>query len=111
MTMPLTNLDLGAAGSCLDALTGGLRQGWSILKSDEGHLVFASLATLRAIFYYLRRSPLPEASDLAHALAVTLAVIAVIMVSENKTAIKIAFHCKGPSTKPESSPMPLIANH
>ncbi|MFY9657202.1 MAG: hypothetical protein WAK01_11555 [Methylocystis sp.] len=110
--MPLTNFDLGAVEPCLDAFSRGLWQGWNFLKSDEGHLVFASIATLRAIFYYLRRSPLPEASDLAHVLAVTLAVIVVIAVSENQTAIKIALQCKGsPSTKPEGDPMARVIAH
>lgn len=96
--------DLEAIQPCAGAVAGTFQKAWHFIASNEGHVLFASLATLRAIFYYLRRSPLPEAQDLAHVLAVTLAVLVTIAVSENQAAIKTAFQCKKPAVPPEASP-------
>ncbi len=72
------------------------------MKSDNGHLVFASLATVRAILHYLRRSPLPEAEQLADVIVAALVILLVIAVTENQTAIKSALQCKGLPLRPHS---------
>src|SRR5262249_32769389 len=60
---------------CADGLAGLLKRLWSFLVSDEGHFLFASAATLRAFFFYLRRSPLPEANHFADYLIAALILI------------------------------------
>jgi FlaA1/EpsC-like NDP-sugar epimerase len=103
------NFDTGAIEPCIAIAVETIDQAWKFFNSDEGHYLFVSLATLRAIFYYLGRSTLPEANELAHTLAVALAVLLVAAVTENKTAIKNALECKGlPANQPKSSPKSLI---
>ena len=45
---------------------------WLYLISDEGHIVFAIIATARAAVYYLKRIDTPEASVLASTIIVAL---------------------------------------
>ncbi len=107
--MPPMNFDAGAIEPCVAIAVDTIDHAWKFFNSDEGHYLFVSLATLRAIFYYLGRSSLPEANELAHTLAVALAALLVIAVTENKAAIKNALECKGsPANFPASSPKPLL---
>jgi hypothetical protein len=50
--------------TCNELLVGDLKHLWSFMKSDDGQMAFLSLATIRALFYYLLRNPLPEAREL-----------------------------------------------
>ncbi len=106
------NFDADAIGPCVAVAVETVDQAWKFFRSDEGHYLFGSLATLRAIFYYLGRSSLPEANELAHTLAIALAALLVVAVTENKAAIKYALQCKSsPLNLPKSSPKPPhIAN-
>jgi hypothetical protein len=109
MKMSPTCLDMGAIKPCADVFITAAQQAWIFLKSDGGHIVFASLATVRAIFYYLRRSPLPEADQLANAFVAGLLVLAIIAITENKTAIKNAFQCKClPATPSPGNPKAVL---
>lgn len=103
------NFDAGAIEPCIAIAVDTIDQAWKFFNSDEGHYLFVSLATLRAIFYYLGRSSLPEANELAHTLAVALAVLLVAAVTENEAVIKNALECKGlPANQPKGSPKSLI---
>ncbi len=106
------SFDSEAIKPCIEVVAGTIQQAWCFLKSDQGHYLFISLAALRAIFHYLGRNPLPEASEFAHVLAITLAVVVAIAATENQAAIKHALQCKvSPSKHPKSSPKPQeIAN-
>lgn len=58
-------------GSCLSILMNDFISIWSFVKSDKGHLLFLIAATTRAIFYYLVKSPLREARELANVITLT----------------------------------------
>lgn len=102
------NFDADAIGPCVAVAVDTIDQAWKFFRSDEGHYLFGSLATLRAIIYYLGRSSLPEANELAHTLAIALAALLVVAVTENQTAIKNGLQCKSsPANVPKSGPKPL----
>ena len=98
-------LDIEALSPCADILIDLIKQALGFLQSDDGRYFFASIATLKAIFYYLRRSPLPEAQDLADVLTAALAMMIIIAAMENQIAIKNALLCRSaPSEHSKSEP-------
>ncbi len=56
---------------CATAIISNFERFWTFLVSYEAQLLFMCAATVRAIFYYLLRSPMREARDLAYAIAAT----------------------------------------
>jgi hypothetical protein len=71
---------------------------WSFLKSDECQVLFVVLATARALFFYLLRSPLREARELACTMAAAAIISGCIAISEIPRAhwfTKLAEHCEG----------------
>ncbi len=78
---------------CINVLTGTAQQLWSFLIGNEGHYLFASLATYKALLYYLRRSPLTEAKHLADVLITALLLFVLAAALESPSAIRHAFQC------------------
>src|SRR5271165_6399844 len=58
-------------GSCEAVLMNHFERIWAFITSWEGQLLFMVAATVRAIFYYLLRNPMPEARELAYVMAAT----------------------------------------
>jgi hypothetical protein len=81
---------------CADFLIAAFSQLWSFLMSKEGDFLFASLATGRAIFHYLRRSSVQEARELAAGLVVAMIFAVLVTVAESKVSRDIlhATKCK-----------------
>ena len=82
--------------SCGIELVDTLSRFWLFLKSDECQILFLILASIRALFYYLLRSPLREAKELAYAMAATGLFAAWIAISESprpQWAMKLAERC------------------
>jgi len=71
---------------CADLLVEALNQSLAFLKSDEGHFFFASLATARAITFYLGRSRLSQARELAAALLMAMIFAIVVAATESQTS-------------------------
>ena len=70
---------------------------WSFLKSGECQIMFVVLATVRAVFFYLLRSPMREARELACTMAVAAIISGCIAISEIPRAhwfTKLAEHCE-----------------
>lgn len=87
---------------CATSVLSIIEQCLAFSKSNEGVLLFASLATVRVIFNYLWRSPMPEARDLA----LTLATTGLLMVLVISTKVPFSnlwqnhfVQCTGPSPK------------
>jgi hypothetical protein len=77
---------------------------YAFLNSDAGQLCFAAIATWRAILYYCRRSPYPEASDLASAMIAGAILAALIAAQEAELSgrVKLVLSCKGPKIREAS---------
>jgi hypothetical protein len=67
---------------------------WSFLISDAGQFLFASAATLRAFFFYLRRSPLPEANHLADSLMAAAVLLILAGLLESRSILKHSLQCQ-----------------
>jgi len=83
-------------GPCGTDLANELTRFWTFLKSDQGQMVFLVTATIRAIFYYLLRNPLPEARELACAISAVGVFVTLIAVSEAprpQWAEQLIVHC------------------
>ncbi|MGO8953629.1 MAG: hypothetical protein ACLPWS_06280 [Rhodomicrobium sp.] len=80
---------------CVKLLTGLLHKTWSFLISDGGRYFFASLATLRALIFYLRRSLMPEARQLADVLITALFLLVLAAAAESQSVINHAVQCRG----------------
>lgn len=78
---------------CINVLTGTAQQLWTFLISNDGHFLFASLATYKALLYYLRRSPLTEAKHLADVLITAMLLFVLAAALESPSAIRHAFQC------------------
>jgi len=68
--------------SCGAELIANASRLWLFLKSQECQMLFLVLATIRALFYYLLRSPLREARELAYTMALTALFSGMIAISE-----------------------------
>jgi len=79
---------------CAETLAGLLKRLWSFLISDEGHFLFGSAATLRAFFFYLRRSPLPEAHHLADTLKAGLVLLILLGLLESRSILTRGPQCR-----------------
>jgi hypothetical protein len=67
---------------CTEYFIEAFKQLWLFLMSNDGELCFASIATVRAIVYYLDRSRIAQAKDLAAAIVVATIIAIVIGASE-----------------------------
>lgn len=84
------------AQSCGAEIVDGISRFWSFLKSDECQILFLVLATVRALFFYLLRSPLREARELAYTMAIAAIISGCIAISEaprTRWFTKLAAHC------------------
>ncbi len=71
-----------ASHACEIELIHNLVQLWEFVKSDKAQMLFLIAATVRAIFYYLMKSPLPEARELACTLVVVCCFAAAAVILE-----------------------------
>jgi len=85
-------LDLACYVCAFFCLPGRL---WEFVKSDDGHLVFACIATVRAILHYGKRCRRTEIRELAAlaAAAMLLAIAIIIGQSSLPGQIRGAFNC------------------
>ncbi|MGO8952770.1 MAG: hypothetical protein ACLPWS_19425 [Rhodomicrobium sp.] len=81
---------------CADLLLEALNRSLAFLNSNEGHFFFASLATARAIAFYLGRSRLSQARELAAALLMAMIFAIVLAATESRTSklIMAGLECK-----------------
>ncbi len=68
--------------SCAVAVLSDLKRLWIFLQSDTAHLMFISLAMLRALIYLLLKDPRPEARELACAIVAAAAILLTIAIQE-----------------------------
>jgi hypothetical protein len=81
---------------CASGLAVLVKRIWSFLISDAGQFFFASAATLRAVFFYLRRSPLPEANRLADYLIAALVLLILAGMLETRSIVRYSLQCQQP---------------
>ncbi len=68
---------------CADLLLEALNQTRAFIKSDAGRLFLASLAATRAIAFYLGRSRLKQARELAAALIAAMILAVLVAAGES----------------------------
>ncbi len=72
-----------ASQPCADLLLEALNQVRSFVKSDAGRFFLASLAAARAIAFYLSRSRLSQARELAATLVAAMILAVLVVASES----------------------------
>jgi hypothetical protein len=93
---------MSLSASCGVALFSEFERFWLFLKSNECQLLFLSFATLRAVFYYLRRHRMREARELAHVMLATGLFAAFIAISETyppKWMTRLVIECTESRTR------------
>lgn len=102
---------MSMSASCGTALISELEHFWLFLKSNDGQMLFLSLATLRAIFYYLLRHPMREARELAYVMLATGLFGLFVTVSETyppKWMTRLVIACTETRSRVADSKVPLI---